>query len=192
MYEGERCTSFFLGLEKKKQEQMWINELTTKDGKNVNKIEEILKEVHVFYQDLYTKQKCNPVEANRALAALKRKISNEDKMWCDQKLTKEDITQAIKNLNKDKSPGNDGLTAEFYQCFRENITPILAEVVKYRRNKTNTENINTGDHNHLLQKPGRKGEFGKLQTDQLVKYGLQNNSKDTSKQTKRNHRYNNR
>ena len=46
----------------------------------------------------------------------------------NNRATSTEIKTVIKYLSKDKSPGTDGFTGEFYQTFRDKLMPILLKL----------------------------------------------------------------
>ncbi|CAJ1079165.1 pol-like protein [Xyrichtys novacula] len=129
--EGEKCTSFFLGLEKKKQNKSYINQLTDNKGQTLFETDEILDHTYQFYKQLFSKQKdLKEKEIPEYIKCINKKLERQDKDWCDSEITEEEIKNAIQALNKNKSPGSDGLTAEFYVKFQEELTPLLNKLYR--------------------------------------------------------------
>ena len=56
------------------------------------------------------------------------KLNQEEIENLNRNITSTEIETVIRNLPANKSPGPDGFTAEFYQKFREERTPILLKL----------------------------------------------------------------
>ena len=56
------------------------------------------------------------------------KLNQEEIENLNRHITSTEMGTVIRNLPANKSPGPDGFTAEFYQKFREELTPILIKV----------------------------------------------------------------
>ena len=56
------------------------------------------------------------------------KLNQEEIENLNRPITSTETKTVIRNLPTNKSPGPDGFTAEFYQKFREELTPVLLKL----------------------------------------------------------------
>ena len=57
-----------------------------------------------------------------------KNLTNIQKSFCAGQLSPDELKASVKELNNDKSPGTDGLPAEFYKTFWDVIGQDLTEV----------------------------------------------------------------
>ena len=65
------------------------------------------------------------------------KLNQEEVENLNRPITSTEIKTVIRNLPTNKIPGPDGFTPEFYQKFREELTPILLKLFQKISDKVN-------------------------------------------------------
>ena len=134
--KGEQSTKFFLSLEKKRQTHNVIRELHNQHDKKVTLDRDILESICIFYEKLYKSRNPNQDQINQYLntTTLPFSLSQEQKEVCDKDICISEFDTVVKKLKVDKSPGDDGLTSNFYMAFWAQLRNIyfdmIAECVK--------------------------------------------------------------
>ena len=128
--QGERNSKYFYRLERRNHSTKYITELKLSDKTTTTKPKEILNEEYRFYKELYTSTGARPDDQrfdnffnNSALP----EISADQRQSCEGLLSKDECLAFLKQMAKGKSPGSDGLPAEFYLAFWEILGQELVE-----------------------------------------------------------------
>ena len=99
------------------------------------------------------------------------RLNQEEIENMNRPITSNEIETLIKNLPRNKIPGPDGFTDEFYLTFGEEITPILLKLFQKNRRERNTPKyILRGHHNTDTKSRQRYYKKRKLQTNITDEY----------------------
>uniref|UniRef100_A0A3B3IJR3 Reverse transcriptase domain-containing protein n=1 Tax=Oryzias latipes TaxID=8090 RepID=A0A3B3IJR3_ORYLA len=157
---GEKSTSYFCNLEKKRQEKNTIKKLHI-NNQLCSDPQMISKEISSFYSNLYSSS-YSESHNNTFFQTIKDfipKIDDNFRNSCDSEITLQELEKALSCLSNDKAPGCDGLTSNFYKFFWQHIKDLIFEMFK--------EIIQNGSLTHtmkqgvitLIPKPGKDPTF---------------------------------
>lgn len=128
---GEKSTAYFFSLEKKRQERNAVKSLVINDNICTDPLL-ISKEVFSFYSRLYSSS-FNKIHSDSFFQSIQHlipQISNDFKQICEADITMQELDKALSALSKDKAPGCDGLTSNFYKFFWEHIKNLVFGMLK--------------------------------------------------------------
>ena len=125
----EKCTSFFFNKIRRRNSKNFIHKIQDEDNTLKTDIQDILKVFHKFYGNLYSEFSGNIDVQNKILESLSCQNCNSSGDTEETSLFSVDFTkQCLGDMANNKTPGPDGLTAEFYKTFYDLISDILVEI----------------------------------------------------------------
>ncbi len=140
--EAEKNSTFFPSLEKRNFTNKSIKALDA-NGTIEKEPDKISKEQYNYYQALFSeklnkddksyKDSLNTFLTNNRMPQLNEK----QKQACDKTIIEQEILNSIKQLTNGKTPGTDGLSADFYNFFWIDIKKLLINSILYVMKKGN-------------------------------------------------------
>ena len=116
------------------------------------------------------------------------KLKQEEIENLNRPITSTEIETVIRNPPASKSPGPHGFTAEFYQKFREEITPILLKLFKKIAEKGKLPNSFYEATITLIPKPDKDAtKKEKLQANITDEHRCKNPQQNSSNQNPTTH-----
>ena len=150
---------------------------------------EIQRIISDYYKQLYANKMDNLEKVDKFLERYNLPRLNQEEIEnVNRPITSNEIETVIKKLPTNKSPGPDGFTGEFYQTFREELTPILLRLFQtIAEDKTLPNSFYEATITLISKTRQRYYKKRKLQTNITDEYRCKNPQQNTSKQNPTTH-----
>lgn len=100
-------------LENERHAKAFVSSVYDSSGNEVFSLPEIIRAHIAFYTDLFS--------------YVTAQLSDSDRASCEGPLTLAEATEALRRANRNKSPGADGLSVEFFSHFWDSLgEPLVA------------------------------------------------------------------
>lgn len=154
--EGDKNTKYFLNLEKSRRKSNAVTEILNEDGDVVKDTLGILNEEYKFYSHMYSCVKTDTRDIDHFLKDIPVKVTPRQQADCDKNITRDEIFEALSGMSKNKTPGSDGLTTEFYLHFWDIFCDIFLNIFKTIKEENIMARSMRHGHISLIYKKGDK------------------------------------
>lgn len=162
--QGEASTRYFFNLEKQNAARKHIQKLKLDNGQEITDQKAILLEEFRFYESLYNKPDLDNNEfdvttehflQNSSIPQLHETMQAK----CEGLLTTNECFLALQDCKKNKSPGNDGLTYEFYLTFWDSLNDSMINSFNYSFNQSEMSVSQRQAVISLIDKKGKDRQY---------------------------------
>ena len=112
-----------------------IRKLKTPDGRVIQDSRDLLGCIANFYESLFSPEPIDNEKQNALLNTIDRFVPENFQLLLEEPLSAEECQKALTNMKSDKSPGSDGLPAEFYNFFWDEIGDTVVDVLNFCFNR---------------------------------------------------------
>ena len=132
--EGERPTKYFCALETKNFLDKTIKRVCTDKNEIITDQKDILSSLHTYYENLFKNRDAELIQSKMDdLFKTENipKLSNDKKSSIEGELTLNEVSNSLKNMQNDKSPGLDGFTSEFFKFFWSKLKYFVLRCINH-------------------------------------------------------------
>lgn len=126
--EGETPSKYFFRLENEQHAKVFVSSVFDSSGAEVSSLPEMMEAHETFYSDLFSSENIDLPSQEDLFSHIFARLSESERTSCEGPLTLAEASIALDRSNRNKSPGADGLTVEFYSHFWGKLGELLVAV----------------------------------------------------------------
>ena len=172
-------------MKKRKKDQ--INKIRNEKGEVTTDSVEIQRIIRSYCEQQYGNTMYSVEEMDRFLEKCNLPRLNQEIEIMNNPITSTEIEAVIKNLPKNRSPGPDAFTGEFYQTFKEELMPILLKLFQKIAEEGTLPNSLYKTTITLIPKPDKATQQRKLQANNTDEHRFKSPQQNLSKQNSGTH-----
>ena len=132
--KGKKSNKYFFNLESHKKAKSSVRKVFNKEGTLITDPKNVMHEIEKFYTDLY-KDDSLTLSIDLLNSFLENpeipRLAADNALICEGKFTVAECFKSLQLLENNKSPGEDGLTVEFYEAFWNIVGNLMVESLNY-------------------------------------------------------------